>query len=74
MAVSKPKGSYPQSRFRAVLAKKTSHRIAKDNTDMLVYLVYMDYLSKLLHRKDGTELTERSIEEAHEKLMKQYKG
>lgn len=74
MAPARPQGVYPQSRFKSVLARKTGLKIAKDNTDMLVYLVYMDYLSKLLTSSGDKELTERDIELAHEILMRRYRG
>ncbi|OBA21666.1 hypothetical protein METBIDRAFT_42163 [Metschnikowia bicuspidata var. bicuspidata NRRL YB-4993] len=74
MAPASSQGTYPQRKFKSELAKKTSLKIAKDNSDMLIYLVYMDYLSKLVHSSGGKELTERGIEKAHEKLMKKYRG
>lgn len=62
---------YPQSRFKRVLKSKTDLPIANDNTDTLVYLVYMDYLSKLM---SGEEMSERLLEAKHEELMRYYRG
>lgn len=65
---------YPQSRFKRVLKSKTSMPIANDNTDTLVYLLYMDYLSRLLNEAGQDGMTERALEERHEELIKQYRG
>lgn len=48
--------------------------IANDNTDTLVYLLYMDYLSRLLNEAGQDGMTERALEERHEELIKQYRG
>lgn len=65
---------YPQSRFKRVLKSKTDMPIANDNTDTMVYLIYMDYLSKLLEEARQEGMTERVLEEKHEELMKYYRG
>lgn len=65
---------YPQSRFKRVLKSKTDMPIANDNTDTLVYLVYMDYLSKLLNEAGQEGMSERLLEEKHEELMRYYRG
>lgn len=62
---------YPQSRFKRVLKSKTDMPIANDNTDTLVYLVYMDYLSKLMSEEG---MSERLLEAKHEELMRYYRG
>ncbi|KAF5210364.1 putative 54S ribosomal protein [Clavispora lusitaniae] len=66
--------SYPQSSFRRILKGKTKLSLTNDNTDMIVYLIYMDYLNKLMTEASSTGLTERGIEQAHEGLMKKFRG
>ena len=65
--------TYQQNRFRRLLRSKTPLRITNDNTDMLVYLVYMKYLSTIMQSCDG-ELTEHAVEEVHDRLMRRYRG
>lgn len=66
--------SYPQSSFRRILKTKTELGIANDNTDMLIYLIYMDYLGKLMSTASEDGISERKIEENHEQLLKYYRG
>lgn len=66
--------SYPQGSFRRILKKKTTFRLADDNTDMVVYLIYMDYLRTLMAEATGSGLTERGIEQAHELVLKRFRG
>ncbi|KAK6456450.1 uncharacterized protein RJT20DRAFT_44753 [Scheffersomyces xylosifermentans] len=67
--VSKPKGR-----------KKT---LKNDNSDLLIYLIYVNYLSELVAEggdpKNGGsgmegEITVARVEKAHEMLMKKYRG
>lgn len=66
--------SYPQSSFRKVIKAKTNLPIAKDNADMLVYLIYIEYLHQLLDGATEKGMSERSIEEVHAELMKKFQG
>lgn len=66
--------SYPQNSFRKVILAKTNLSIAKDNSDMLVYLVYIEYLRQLLNDVSENGVSKRSIETAHEKLQKNFRG
>lgn len=72
--VSKVSKSYPQNSFRKVIRTKCSKVIAKDNSDMLVYLVYIEYLRQLLDCVSENGVSRRSIEAAHEQLLKSFKG
>lgn len=66
--------SYPQSSFRKVIKAKTNLPIAKDNSDMLVYLIYIEYLHQLLNGATEKGMSERSIEDVHAELMKKFQG
>lgn len=62
--------SYNQSRFRRVLAGKSDLTLKKDNTDVLVYLVYVHYLSKLGKQGYG----EAELRRRHAELMRRFRG
>lgn len=64
--------SYPKSSFRRILQKKTDRAIANDNTDLLVYLIYLNYLQNVLEVDEDEPL--RRIEENHEMLMRQARA
>lgn len=66
--------SYPQSSFRKVIKAKTKLSVAKDNSDLLVYLVYIEYLHQLLGGISERGMSERSIEAVHDELMKKFQG
>lgn len=66
--------SYPQSSFRRILKGKSSFSLADDNTDMVIYLIYMDYLNTLMAEASSTGLTERSIDQAQVLVMKRFRG
>lgn len=65
--------AYPKSTFRRILKANTALRVANDNTDMLVYLLYMEYLSKLMASSEG-DILEGAIEAAHQELLRKYRG
>lgn len=65
---------YPQSSFKKLLRARAGLALANDNTDMLVYLIYMDYLAKLLRSNGKGELSEATIQNRHNQLMKRYRG
>jgi hypothetical protein len=55
----------------------------KDNCDLLIYLIYVNYLNDLVSEAGSTtaggagaegELTESRVEKTHEKLLKRYRG
>ncbi|ODV82028.1 uncharacterized protein CANTADRAFT_4074 [Suhomyces tanzawaensis NRRL Y-17324] len=94
MALKQSK-TYNQGRFRRVLQSKLvatddgvlkpKHKatIANDNSDLLIYLIYVNYMSELL--KEGAssrngdsgsegEVTTERLDHAHAKLMKRYRG
>lgn len=65
--------AYPKNTFRKILKANTPLEVANDNTDMVVYLLYMEYLGKLMSAGENG-LLESSINAAHEQLLKKYRG
>lgn len=79
--VSVNKASYPKSKFKKVLSSKTSFKFKNDESDLLIYLLYIDYINKLM--KKGREIQESSgssdisighLGVANTELVKHYKG
>lgn len=66
--------SYPRSSFRKVIKAKTNLPVANDNSDMLVYLVYIEYLHQLLSEAQEKGMTAKTIEQVHENLLKRFQG
>lgn len=66
--------SYPQSSFRKVIKTKTPLTIANDNTDMLVYLVYIEYLHQLLAGVSEQGMTEHAVDSVHSDLLRRFQG
>lgn len=62
--------SYDQSKFKRILNSKTKLKFKSDNSDLLVYLIYIHYLNKLV--KD--DVNDVQLEERHKLLLKQFKG
>lgn len=62
--------SYDQSKFKKILNNKTKLKFKSDNSDLLVYLIYIHYLNKLV--KD--DVNDVQLEERHKLLLKQFKG
>lgn len=65
---------YPQGRFKRLLQSKSGKSIANDNTDTVVYLIYMEYLSRLIREASRDGADEGAIQEAHEELMRRFRG
>lgn len=61
--------SYNSQRFRKVLNSKTSLAFKNDQSDMLVYLIYVNYLNKMIESKN---ITQTSLKQKHINLLKRY--
>lgn len=87
--------TYNQTTFRRILTAKANASaqdkvdkpkkvsFKKDNCDLMIYLIYVNYLNDLVKKAGSTsaggagaegELTESRVEKTHEKLIKQYRG
>lgn len=62
--------SYDQSKFKKILNSKTKLKFKSDNSDLLVYLIYIHYLNKLVKE----DVNDVKLEERHKLLLKQFKG
>lgn len=77
-------GTYNQKRFRKVLQTTgVSKPIKKDNCDLLVYLLYVNYMNELVKKAssaqtggpgDDGELTKFRLDKAHQELMRRHRG
>lgn len=82
--------TYNQSSFRRVLRSKLNSNegsntvgIKSDNCDILIYLIYMNYVNELINEgaksqnggagEEG-EVTEERLNNANDKLIKKYRG
>lgn len=89
----KHRKTYNQSHFKRMLTLKlnseSESRVTKkkslknDNSDLLIYLIYVNYLSELVAEGSNPEnggsgakgqITATRLENAHDKLMKKYRG
>lgn len=66
--INKPK-------FRKAIQSKTKLGIKKDLSDLLIYLIYINYVSKLIEGSgENGELSVRKLMETNNALMKQFRG
>lgn len=72
---------FNRTRFKKVLRSKTNYRLKNDESDLLVYVVYLDYLSKLIKRSQekqeeigSSELSTIHMDQVNNILMKEYRG
>lgn len=72
---------YPKNKFKKALGSKTSYKFKNDESDLLIYLLYVDYVNKLMdkghdiQKKSGSsEITTRHLELADKELEKHYRG
>ncbi|CUM49727.1 uncharacterized protein AC631_05489 [Debaryomyces fabryi] len=79
--VSVNKASYPKSQFKKVLNSKTTYQFKNDDSDLLIYLLYVDYVNKLMNkgrdiqeRSGSTEISTNHLELANSELLKRYRG
>lgn len=83
--------TYDQSKFRKVLLKQLDHvpskvkkakTLKRDNCDLLVYLIYVNYMNELIKQSANSEIgageegeiTQYRLDKSHEDLMKKYRG
>lgn len=76
-----PIDSYDKSKFKKVIQLKTKLPIKNDNSDLLIYLIYINYLNKLIisgNNEDDDdnldELNEIKLKKKHQLLMKKFGG
>ena len=79
--VSTNKASYPKSTFKKVLSSKTKYKFKNDESDLLIYLLYVDYVNKLLNKgreiqesTGSAEISTNHLEIANNELLKHYRG
>lgn len=79
--VSINKASYPKSKFKKVLNSKTTYKFKNDESDLLIYLLYIDYINKLMNkghdiqeRTGSSEISANHLELANNELLKHYRG
>ncbi|CAR65944.1 DEHA2G10538p [Debaryomyces hansenii CBS767] len=79
--VSTNKASYPKSTFKKVLNSKTKYKFKNDESDLLIYLLYVDYVNKLMNkgrdiqeRAGSAEISTNHLELANNELSKHYRG
>lgn len=81
------KKSYSLTRFRRIVKKvvrengNTDVQLKNDQSDALIYLLLMDYLTKLIKQSESvreeqgtSELRPEQLNQVHERLMKYYQG
>ena len=70
--------SFPRATFNKVAKARCEAPLKGDESDVLMYLIYMDYLNKLVHESQvqagAADLSVRDVDEAHKKLMRRYRG
>lgn len=70
--------AYKKLQFKRVLKAHTKHSIKNDNSDLLVYVIYLSYLKKLVEgsqeASETGEITVRSLDAVNEDLMRQFRG
>lgn len=70
--------SFPRATFNKVAKARCDVPLKRDESDVLLYLIYMDYLNKLVRSSQqaagAAEISVRDVDAVHKKLMKKYRG
>lgn len=62
------------NQFKKVLKKKTSFKLKNDGSDLLIYLIYVDYLQKLSNGGvENGQISLPRLTEQHNHLLRTYK-
>ncbi|EGV62366.1 hypothetical protein PSN45_001100 [Yamadazyma tenuis] len=67
--------SMNQRKFKKAIQNKSKLRIKNDSSDLLMYLIYIDYLNRLIKQSqvNGT-ISVVKLKQENKTLSKQYRG
>lgn len=75
------RAAYLRARFKRALRAHTRRGFRNDGSDLLIYLIYIDYLDTLLREgrrilesRSSSDIYTEHLQEANEEVMRRYRG
>ncbi|CAH6718235.1 hypothetical protein CLIB1444_01S02168 [[Candida] jaroonii] len=64
-----------QTKFKKDIQKKTKLTIKNDSSNLLIYLIYVNYLNNLIENStSNNEITMTNLIKENETLLKKFRG